>query len=57
MTRITIAHRPQTLQMADRLIILGGAKGSAESIVPATPITQESSALPVRATPLVPVMT
>lgn len=25
MTRITIAHRPSTLQMADRLVILGGA--------------------------------
>lgn len=26
MTRITIAHRPQTLQMADRLVILGGGR-------------------------------
>ncbi len=26
MTRITIAHRPQTLQMADRLVILGGER-------------------------------
>jgi ATP-binding cassette, subfamily B, bacterial CvaB/MchF/RaxB len=26
MTRITIAHRPQTLQMAERLVILGGGR-------------------------------
>ena len=57
MTRITIAHRPQTLQMADRLIILGGAKGSAESIAAATPATQESSSLPMRPTPLAPIVT
>jgi ATP-binding cassette subfamily B protein RaxB len=28
MTRVTIAHRPQTLQMADRLIILGGSSNN-----------------------------
>jgi ATP-binding cassette subfamily B protein RaxB len=57
MTRITIAHRPQTLQMADRLIILGGANGSAELIAAATPVFQESSSLPMRPTPLAPIVT
>jgi ATP-binding cassette, subfamily B, bacterial CvaB/MchF/RaxB len=39
MTRITIAHRPQTLQMAERLVILGGGRvqetsgaGASESV-------------------------
>ena len=32
MTRITIAHRPSTLQMADRLVILGGANAGLEGV-------------------------
>jgi ATP-binding cassette, subfamily B, bacterial CvaB/MchF/RaxB len=35
MTRITVAHRPQTLAMADRLIILGGGKTTGSTVVDA----------------------
>jgi ATP-binding cassette, subfamily B, bacterial CvaB/MchF/RaxB len=35
MTRITVAHRPQTLAMADRLIILGGGKTTGSTVLEA----------------------